>query len=183
VSAASLLGYLYLAYLSKPPPYRALYRLIRRHRPRRIVEIGIGDTRRAARMIAVAQRYAGVDRVCYTGIDFFEDGPAGRPSVPLKAAYRLLRATGASIRLEPGDPHWALARAANSLADTDLLLIWNPREPDFTAAAWFYVPRMLHTDTLVLVEEPASDGQSIIRGLSQVEIAGLARGRPRRAAA
>ena len=174
MSAASRLRYLYLAYLSKPKAQRPLYRLIRRYRPRRIVEIGIGDCQRAIRMIGVAQRFAG-EPIQFTGIDMFEAAPAPRRALSLKAAYRRLRLSGARIRLEPGDPQWALARAANSLTGTDLLVISADVDAESLAAAWFYVPRMLHGDSLVLVEE-AADGGPGLRALSQVEIAQLARG-------
>jgi hypothetical protein len=183
VSAASRLRYLYLAFLSKPPAYRALYRLIRRHRPQNLVEIGIGDARRSARMIAVARRYARGQCVRYTGIDLFEDAPSDHASLPLKTAYRLLRTTGAQIRLEPGDPHWALARAANSLSDTDLLFISADTYRESMTSAWFYVPRMLHPCSLVLVEEVAADQKATIRTLSKVEIAALAPSPNRRMAA
>jgi hypothetical protein len=183
VSAASRLRYLYLAYFSKPAAYRILYRLIRRHRPQNLVEIGIGDARRSARMIAVARRYARGQSVRYTGIDRFEGAPSDQGSLSLKTAYRLLRSTGAQIRLEPGDPHWALARAANSLADTDLLFISAETYWQSMAAAWFYVPRMLHPCSLVLVEEVAAAQQPVIRPLSMVDIARLATSPKRRLAA
>ena len=180
MSAVSSLRYLYLAYLSKPKAQRPLYRLIRRHRPRKIVEIGIGDGQRSGRLIGVAQRYARGESVQYTGIDVFE--AAASRTLSLKEAYRRLRATAANIRLEPGDPHWALARAANSLTGTDLLVISSQVDAQSLAAAWFYVPRMLHSDSVVLLEEAADDGP-VLRALSQVEIAQLARPMARRRAA
>ena len=53
-------------------------------------------------MIQVAQRFAGDQKVWYTGIDMFEarrDGPA---PLPLKETYRILRATEANVRLRAG---------------------------------------------------------------------------------
>jgi hypothetical protein len=182
VSAAGRLRFLYLAYLSKPKALRPLYRLIRRRRPKKIIEIGIGETQRAGRMIAVAQRYAGDDVVHYTGIDLFESAGPARASLPLKEAYRRLRATRARIRLEPGDPHWALARAANSLAGTDLVLISAGLDEASMSAAWFYLPRMLHGDSVVLLEE-LSDRGPVLRKMSAVEIAQLARPTVQRRAA
>jgi hypothetical protein len=180
VSAASRLRYFYLAYLSKPKAQRTLYRLIRRHSPRNIVEIGVGDCQRGSRLIGVAQRFARGEPVQYTGIDVFE--AAASRTLLLKEAYRRLRATAANIRLEPGDPHWALARAANSLTGTDLLVISSQVDAQSLAAAWFYVPRMLHSGSLVMLEEAADDGP-IWRTLSQLEIAQLARPTARRQAA
>lgn len=189
MSAASRFGYLYLAYLSRPAGDRAVYRLLRKLQPRRIVEVGLGLGVRTQRLIAVAQRYlpAG-ETLRYTGVDLFEDS-GGRPSMTLKGAYRTLRATGAKIRLEPGDPGWALARAANSLADTDLLLISAGHDAASLERAWFYVPRMLHAKSTVLLEVPAAEGHKKSAGattwrqLDPLEIARLARQQSQRRAA
>ena len=103
--AASRLRYLYLAYLSRPTGDRAIYREIRRLRPRKIVEIGLtGGLSRTERVIAVAQRYAGEAAIQYTGVDRFEDQASGRPALSLMAAYKHLRPLGVQLRLEPGEP-------------------------------------------------------------------------------
>jgi hypothetical protein len=61
--------------------------------------------------------------------------------------------TGAQLRLVPGDPLSALARCANSLANTDLLIISAGHDPAGLEPAWFYIPRMLHAGSLVFLEE------------------------------
>ena len=79
--------------------------------------------RLSLRLIEVAQMFAGEDRVRYVGIDLFEARPAISPGMTLKRAHRLFRATGVESRLIPGDPLTALARAANSLANSDFVVI------------------------------------------------------------
>ena len=51
----------------------------------------------------------------------------------------------------------ALSAAANSLTNTDLLIISADQDAASLERAWFYVPRMLHGETLVLHEQPADE--------------------------
>ena len=57
------------------------------------------------------------------------------------------------IQVIPGDPLSALARSANGLQSTDLLVIAADQDTQSLANAWFYVPRMLHDKSLVLLED------------------------------
>lgn len=185
MSAASLLKYCYLAYVAKPVAERNIYRLIRRQRVRRIVELGIGDASRAQRMIAVSQRYQGDTEVSYAGIDLFEARDEDRPLLPLKRAYKLLTPAGARLQLVPGDAYTALARAANSLLGTDLLIISADQDDASLRRAWFYVPRMLHENSTVLVEHigDGPDAESRYQELPADDIGQLAEvAAPRRAA-
>jgi hypothetical protein len=113
----------------------------------------MGDARRATRMLSVAMRYRPQDRVSYAGIDLFEARPADVPGLKLKDAHRQLIRTGVQLRLVPGDPLAALSRSANSLTDTDLLVISAGHDPAVLEPAWFYIPRMLHDASLVFLEE------------------------------
>ncbi len=155
MSAASRIKYAYYAYLAKPKSERQLYREIRRRKPQRIVELGISASRRTLRMLQVAARYAG-GPVEYTGIDMFEARGAADDVLSLKAAHKLLKPMADKVRLLPGDPYSALAGAANMLSNTDLLIISAGQDAESLAKAWFYVPRMLMVDTLVLHEQPVA---------------------------
>jgi hypothetical protein len=105
------------------------------------------------RLLAVAMRYRPHDRVSYAGIDLFEARPPQQPGLKLKDAHRQLIRTGVQLRLVPGDPLAALARSANSLANTDLVIISAGHDPASLEPAWFYIPRMLHEGSLVFLEE------------------------------
>ncbi|MEQ8788147.1 MAG: hypothetical protein RIC55_17700 [Pirellulaceae bacterium] len=184
MSAAGLLRFAYYAYLSRPAGERVLYRAMRRLRPRRIVELGLGDARRAQRLIRTAQRYAAGESVRYTGVDLFEMRPAEQARIGIKQAYHDLRAMGATVQLAPGDPFSALARIANALTGTDLLVIAADNDAPSLARAWFYIPRMLHERTRVYLEHRDGDA-STFRLLKRSEIEALAathERRPRRAA-
>lgn len=185
MSVTSRIRFLYLSYFSKPIGNRSIYRAIRRRRIQRIVEIGVGTGQRAVRMIEAARLNAAVGDVSYTGIDLFEDRPnaLGR-KLTLRAAHRLLRPTGARIRLVPGDPFAALSRVANTLTGTDLVVISTSQAPESLARAWFYVPRMLTRDSLVLIEQPSGlEGELALRSISRDEIDQLARSATLRRAA
>jgi hypothetical protein len=95
----------------------------------------------------VIARYA-PKAVQFTGLDPFE--AEGRTS--LKDYYRLLQRDGVKINLIPGDPHSALARSANLLSQTNLLLIGKSAAGESLDAGWFYVPRMLAAGSVVIRE-------------------------------
>ena len=129
---------------------RSLEQAVKRQRPRRILEIGLSDGARARRVISLAQRHHARHEVYFTGIDLFEDRNGQQPPFPLKEAYRQLRSTGARVRLVPGDAYGALVRTANSLSGIDLVLISADVSKTSLAAAWFYLPRTLSKNALVL---------------------------------
>lgn len=172
--AAGLLKYWYLACFSRPREERKLYRAMRRTPVVSIVELGVGATRRTKRLIEVAQRYRPGAAWHYTGVDLFESRQAGQTGLTLKEAHKALGTCGAKIRLLPGDPYSALSRSANTLTNTDLLIISADQDRDALAKAWFYVPRMLHERSLVFVEEPAGPAQPTFRRLSLNDVAVLA---------
>lgn len=164
MAAARWIEYTYLAHFSRPTPVRNLYRLVKRHRICRIVELGIADVLRSASLLRVAQRFAGESQVAYAGLDWFDARPNSQPRLMLKDAYRTLRATGASVRLLPGEPGTTLVAAANSLQHTGLVLIGPTTTDDSLAPAWFYLPRMLDEASIVLSEaRGANDEPSFTR--------------------
>jgi hypothetical protein len=137
----------------KPAADRALFRLLYERRVTTIVEIGLGTGQRAERMIRLAMKL-GDGLVRYTGIDLFEARPPFSPGLTYKCAHRLLMATGAQVKLVPGDPLSALGRVANGLRGTDLLIVSADQDEAALSRAWFFVPRMLHADSRICLEEP-----------------------------
>jgi len=152
VAAASWLKYAYLAHFSKPRTQRQLYRLVKVHKIFRIVEVGIYSVERTAAMIAVAQRYAGTEQVAYTGLDWFDARGEDLPKLTLKQAHRELQPTGATVRLVPGEPARSVTSIANAHQHTGLLLLSSPVTESSLAPAWFYFPRMVDSDSVVLRE-------------------------------
>jgi hypothetical protein len=156
MSQWSLLKRICLTHLSQPAADRPVYRAIYRNQVHSIVELGVGSGRRTQRMIRLANEIAPDEVIRYAGVDLFEARPQGQPQLKLKAAYMEFKRLTASVQLAPGDPFSALARIANSLRGTDLLVIAADQDPEAMARAWSYVPRMLHRDSVVLREESGS---------------------------
>jgi hypothetical protein len=152
VAAASWLKYAYLAHFSQPRTQRQLYRLVKVHKICRIVEVGIYSIERTAAMIAVARRFAGGEQVSYTGLDWFDARPDDLSRLTLKQAHRELQATGATVRLVPGEPSRSVASIANAHQHTGLLLLSSPVTDSSLAPAWFYFPRMIDAESVVLRE-------------------------------
>ncbi len=177
------LRYFYLAHFSKPAGDRILYREIRRLRARRILEIGIGSADRTVRLITLAKR-CGCEPVRYTAIDLFEGRGADQPAgLSLKETHRALSPTRAQVQLIPGSPDHALPRAANSLTDTDLIIISADHDTAALGDAWFYVPRMLGPTSRVYIEERKAEQGTEFRRIPASEIELLANGCRRRRAA
>jgi hypothetical protein len=181
----SRLKYLHLAYLSKPISDRIIYRGICKRKVHKILEIGIGTADRAQRMIGVAQRNTSGEPCRYVAVDPFEARrPQDGPGLSLKEAHRLLKATGAQVQLIPGEPAAALARAANALANMDLVVISSDYDLQALAEAWFYLPRMLHAGSQVYLESrPAPAAERTLTLLSPAEIEARASVNRRRRAA
>jgi hypothetical protein len=129
-----------------------LYRVIRQLRPKKVLEIGVGTTDRTLRLLDFAQRVGDGEAIRYAAIDLFEARGANLPKLSLKDAHRLFKAATAQAQLIPGDPSGAVARVANTLPDVDLLLISAAHDDAALAGAWFYLPRMLHANSVVLRE-------------------------------
>ena len=163
------LNYLWLAHFSKPKGERILFRLIKQHPVRSIVEIGVADLARAERLIAFAGNFVPNGELRYTAIDLFEGRDNPSTGVSLKEAHARLKQYDAKIKVIPGDPFSALARTANSLAGTDLVLIAEDVDADSMQRAWMYLPRTLHETSRVLVAMNTEDGP-VYRQLHHEEI-------------
>ena len=178
MSALEQIKLIYLSYFSHPAGDRPVFKAIRKNRVRRIVECGIGTTQRSQRMIEAARLVSPDADIHFTGIDLFEArGSADGPGVSLKLAHRRLSATDARVKLIPGDPLSAFARAANTLGDTDLLVISARQDPAALAEAWFFVPRILHAGSVVFEEVALAGGQTLLKAVALDEIASRAGGR------
>ena len=183
LSIFSHLRLLYLCYFSKPAADRPVYRAIRRHNARKIVELGVGNARRAMRMIEVAKRTSSPQNIHYVGMDLFEGrAGSGGPALSLKAAHQLLRATGVRVQLVPGNPAESLIRLANSLGKVDLLIV--PAELDVGGAGSDVVLRAANPARAVagVRRKRADDGQKMLRIKPRAEIDRMAAGTVRRAA-
>ncbi|MBN2290913.1 MAG: hypothetical protein JXM70_00725 [Pirellulales bacterium] len=184
MSVSKYIKITYRSYFSQPASDRVIFKAIRRLKAQRILECGIGNTQRARRIIETAQLVSPDVEINYTGIDLFEARTAADgPGVSLKLAHRQLSTTGAKIKLIPGNPLSAFTRAANSLGNTDLVIISARQNPSEMSAAWFYVPRILHANSILFEEQGHLGGQIQLISVSPQEIAKRAGENNRRRAA
>jgi hypothetical protein len=173
VAAASRLKALWLAWFSQPKCDRPLFRAVAKRRPAKIMLMGLGNGQRALRLISLANRFHSADQVEFIGIDRFDSRPTDVPHFSLKQAHCLLRATGVKVKLIPGDPREALVRAANSLQGVQLVIISADQDPASLAQAWFYLPRTLAAECLVLQEEISGD-ETELKPLPRLDLERLA---------
>lgn len=174
MSTAGLLRSAYLLYFSQPAADRSLYKALKGRKLRSIVEVGIGNGERTGRIIEVLGWEPENRPLEYTGIDLFEQRPKGQPGLTLKSAFAKLKFDGVKVRLTPGDPYSALSRIANQVKGVDLLLIAADQDREALDRAWFYVPRMIHAETLVLLEETGGKNGNTFRTLKPIEVERLA---------
>jgi hypothetical protein len=148
------------------------------------MEIGVGIGQRAVRMIEMAGGQASPGDVEFVGVDPFEARCAAEgPGVTLKMAHRLLSRSGARVKLLPGRPDDALARSANAIGTLDLIVISRGLDPESLRRAWYYVPRLLHPDSRLFVENTLPGGRTSVQLVASHQIKHLAAAsRVRRAA-
>lgn len=143
-------------YFSKPASDRRLYRTAVEFEFKSVVELGISSIERSCRLLELAHRYCD-EPINYTGIDLFESDVSGTNRIGLKVAHVELKKTGAKVKLMPGDPFSCLSRSANLLSGTDLLIIGQNVDEESMSRSWFYIPRMIHEDSLVMIESREGD--------------------------
>lgn len=147
-----------MCWLAKPVADRVVYKTIKKQQVKSIVEIGLGDGTRCEKMIRAAQTFS-EGEIRYTGIDLFESREDDQASVSLLEMHKRLNKTGAKVKLIPGDAEFSTARVANSLANTDLILLTMNEELESLERFWFFLPRMVHNKSLLLVQSGQNVGE------------------------
>jgi hypothetical protein len=168
-----------LTWFSKPACDRQLYKLAAQHKPKCIVQFGLASLQQAEKLIQVCQHFSGCEEIRYTGVDLFEARTNKVPGLTLKEAHRVLATTGAKTRVMPGDAPQMLPRMANQLTGTELLVVSLDGGRDTLDSCWFFIPRMLQTGSLVLLQEHrAAGGAYQPLSVADVEQLAQAAGRP-----
>lgn len=183
LSAGSIIRSTWLFYFAQPAHDRPLLKAIHAKPIRSVVELGVGQGQRTARIFEVLLWKPENLPLRYTGIDLFESRPKNAPGLSLKKAFGQIRAEGVKVQLVPGDPLQALQRSANGLPNTDLVLIAADQDRASLAEAYRFLPRMLHEQSQVWLEEPAAGGKLAWRQIPLAEIHQQAARRPARRAA
>jgi len=171
VKPLSSIGYMHLTMLSKPVCDRSIYKLIRKHKFRSFVEIGMETGTRCVNMIHVAKKFGVSPNVRYTGVDLFDAREPEQGKLQLIEMHRKLKSLDAKTQLVPGDIQSAVARIANSHVRTDLIIISAGVDEAALESSWFYFPRMLHSGSIVLIQK--GEGQTF-KPLNRLEIERMA---------
>lgn len=171
---------MHLTMLAKPVADRSIYKAIKKHKFQSFVEVGLDSGKRCQNLIRVAQRFSAVGSVRYTGVDQFDARESGEP-LQLIEMHRTLKAFNAKTQLVPGDIKSAVQRIANSHVRTDMIIISAGYDEASLAASWFYVPRMLHASSMVLVQENTDEPFKVLNRMDVEQLA--EQSAPRRAAA
>ncbi len=146
------LGTAWLCTFSRPAGERPVYRHVRAHAPKRILEIGLGTLVRTERLLRVAARSGGIR---YIGLDRFEGRDVtDPPGVSLKEAHRRLHSL-ARVQLVPGNVDTSLARLGNMLGHVDLVLISADNDERHLERCWFFIQRLMTEGSTVLIEPSA----------------------------
>ena len=171
MSIRQMLDVCYLCWLSKPKADRAIFHYLRKHSVKSIVELGLRDETRSLAMVRLAQYRSPGEEIRYAGIDLFEARAAGQAPLTLKQMHQAMNRAKATARLVPGDAFGGLARSANQLQGTDLLVISAGHDEENLARAWMYVPRLLSTTGRVLIADgPTVDDGPGFRLMEAAEI-------------
>jgi hypothetical protein len=131
-----------LCWFSKPVEDRVLYKRAIKDKPQSITEIGLASLARTQTLIQIAQQ-GSAGEVRYHGVDLFEGREKPIAGLTLRDAHRTLSATGAKVRVLPGECQMVITRQANQLGTADLLVISNPATSAEFENCWFFLPRLL----------------------------------------
>jgi hypothetical protein len=156
-----------LSHFGKPACNREIYKAIKKFKVHSIVEVGMGDGTRAETLIQIAQKFSLTETIRYTGIDMFEGREDGQPKLMLKEMHKRLNVLGIKAQLVPGSPEMGISRIANSHLRTDLIVISSNGCGEALEACWMYLPRMLHAQSLVMIQ-PANEAN--FETLSRLEV-------------
>ncbi len=176
MSMMNRLKRLYWVYCSRPKSSRILYRAVSDLRATRIVEFGITDPERSLRLVqmAVGMHEDGT-QVSYTAIDPFDARSNIQSPLSIKQAHRFFSGSGAKVQfvpVVPGSMSEGLARTANTLLGTDLVMFAEETAQPSDSRLWFYLPRLLHETSCVVQARSGEEGQeSTFCKISREEIA------------
>ena len=142
---------LWLLRCSRSVGERPLVRSILDGRPKKILELGLGELNRTPKILSLAAQ-ASDGPIHYVGLDRFEarlpEDPAG---VTLKEAHSCLQSFG-RVQLVPGSPDSTLARLCNHLGWFDLILVSAAIDQATVSRCWFFLQRLTRSHTVVFQE-------------------------------
>jgi hypothetical protein len=169
---------LYWRYFAKPASERDLSMYVLENPVVSILEIGLGTGDRFQRLIPLIKKSQSTTQIRYAGVDPFESATDTQPHMSLKQAHRVLAELGVKAHLIPGDSESAIARVANLVLPSDLIIVDGQWEADSAVgrAVRNWLPRLCHDQTAIFASsEPGQPLVSRARPASVVERQALRR--------
>lgn len=142
---------IYWTRFAKPVEERALARFLVNHPIQSVLEIGIGEGARLARMAKLVNLVDPSQPLRYIGVDEFESAQ-GRAFLTLKQAHQLATQVGFKASLIPGTPQAALPRVAHKFGPSDLVLVSSGIDPDqpMSGPIGSWLDRLAHSRSTVI---------------------------------
>ena len=142
-----------------------LPRLIKEHRARVLVEIGVGRCRSSLRMIAAAAEIHGVAQVEYHGFDVFREAferefwakEFCKPPHPIAEAEKILADTGAKVHLHEGLTQTTLPAFFHDRYAEPVDFVWldGGHTADQVGIDWYWARELMGPHTVVLFDDYA----------------------------
>lgn len=171
MSKLSWLQKVYWKHLAKPTSERELVRFVLSTPVESILEIGMGNGERAARLLDLISKTQARPIQRYVGLDEFEGASDAREHLKLIAAHRLFTERGLKATLFPGTPANSLLRLTHNVQACDLVIIdesWNADNADGQAIAQ-WLPRLVKTTGTVIARSHVDHAFGLVPFESVIE--------------
>ncbi len=143
-----------------PRRYRYLFKVIRKIRPRKIMEIGTWQGVRASQVIEEAKKMRLASDIAYYGFDLFEEMDEARLAHEISKSpfsmdeiQRRLDSTGAAVHLYKGDSTKTLPRLVGTLPMMDFIFIDGGHSLGTVRSDWENVQKLMHERTIVIFDD------------------------------
>lgn len=146
--------------LKRPKRYTQIFKIIKKAKPRRIMEVGTWNGNRAWQMIQLAQKYYLPEEVEYYGFDLFEGmteevykQEKSKWPPAMAEVKEKLEATGAKIFLFAGDTLEALPSVTPKLPKMDFIFIDGGHSLKTIANDWFWSEKLMDKKATLIFDD------------------------------
>lgn len=157
IPGIGILKKIYLKFFG-PKRYNQLFDIIKKEKPKRIMEIGVWDGEHALQMITLAKEFS--NKVEYFGFDLFEDldketfsKEIAKQPPEMDVVKKKLEKTGCKIYLYKGNTKKTLPDAAKRLSPMDLIIIDGGHSIETIENDWRYSEKLMAGNTSVVFDD------------------------------
>lgn len=149
-----------LLHLSKPAGERIVYKATKGRPISSVLEVQLSGWQRTERLIAWLRSQGNTGPLRYVAVDLFDISDRAE-SIELKAFHQRLAAQGLKPLPIPGTPEQGLPRVIHTLGAIDLVLVDLPPEQQADPVIASLLARVVHQDSVLLVQDGPQSFQSI----------------------